>query len=41
VHPHDVERLGVDEKTSPAAVSFTLLGHTLGREILVPTYRAT
>jgi hypothetical protein len=41
VHALDVEKLGVSEKTSPAAVSFTLLGHTLGRAVLVPTYRAT
>ena len=40
VHALDVERLGVDENTSPAAVSFTMLGHTLGRAILVPTYQA-
>jgi Raf kinase inhibitor-like YbhB/YbcL family protein len=41
VHALDVEKLGVDEKASPAAVSFTMLGQTLGRAILVPTYRAT
>jgi Raf kinase inhibitor-like YbhB/YbcL family protein len=40
VHALDVGKLGVDEKTSPAAVSFTLLGHTLGRAILVSTYQA-
>ena len=41
VHALDVEKLGVSEQTSPAAVSFTLLGHTLGRATLVPTYQAT
>ena len=41
VHALDVERLGVDGKTSPAAVSFTMLGHTLGRAILMATYQAT
>ena len=39
VHALDVERLGVDEKTSPAAVSFTMLGHILARAILTPTYK--
>ena len=40
VHALDVERLGVDHNTSPAAVSFTMLGHTLGRAILMATYQA-
>ena len=40
VHALDVEKLGVDERTSPAAVSFTLLGHMLGRAILTPTYQS-
>lgn len=40
VHALDVERLGVDDTTSPAAVSFTMLGHTLGRAILMATYQA-
>jgi Raf kinase inhibitor-like YbhB/YbcL family protein len=39
VHALDVEKLGVDERASPAAVSFTLLGHTLGRAVLAPTYQ--
>ena len=39
VHALVVERLGVDENTSPAAVSFTMLGHTLGRAILMATYQ--
>lgn len=40
VHALDVDTLGVNEKTSPAAVSFTMLRHTLGRAILTPTYQA-
>ena len=40
VHALDVDTLGVDEKTSPAAVSFTMLGHTLGRAIMTPVYQA-
>ena len=40
VHALDTDRLGVNEQTSPAAVSFTMLGHTLARAVLVPTYRA-
>ena len=40
VHALDVETLGVDESTSPAAVSFTLLGHLLGRALLVGKYQA-
>lgn len=39
VHALDTERLGVDEKTSPAAVSFTMLGHTLARGVLMATYQ--
>jgi Raf kinase inhibitor-like YbhB/YbcL family protein len=39
VHALDVDRLGVDLRTSPAAVSFTMLGHTLGRATLAPTYQ--
>lgn len=39
VHALDVERLGVNHDTPPAAVSFTLLGHTLGRAILMGTYQ--
>jgi Raf kinase inhibitor-like YbhB/YbcL family protein len=40
VHALGSEKLGVDEKTSPAAVSFTMLGQTLGRAILTPVYGA-
>ena len=39
VHALDVERLGVDASASPAAVSFTMLGHTLARGLLVGTYQ--
>ncbi len=39
VHALGTERLGVDEKASPAAVSFTMLRHTLARGILVGTYQ--
>jgi len=41
VHALDVERLGVNDATSPAAVSFTMLGHTLGRAILMATYQTS
>ena len=39
VHALDVAKLGVNESTSPAAVSFTMLGHTLARAILTPTFK--
>jgi Raf kinase inhibitor-like YbhB/YbcL family protein len=39
VHALDVERLGVDASSSPAAVSFTMLGHILARGLLVGTYQ--
>ena len=39
VHALDVERLGVDASASPAAVSFTMLGHILARGLLVGTYQ--
>jgi hypothetical protein len=31
----------VDDNTPPAAVSFTMLGHTLGRAIIMATYQET
>ncbi len=40
VHALDVERLRVTKDTSPAAVSFQLVGHTLARAILTPTYKS-
>ena len=39
VHAVDVEKLGVDENTSPAVVAFNLVFHTLGRAVLTPTYQ--
>jgi Raf kinase inhibitor-like YbhB/YbcL family protein len=39
VHALDTDRLGVDHEASPAAVSFTMLGHTLARGLLVGTYQ--
>ena len=40
VHALGVARLGVDQRTTPAAVSFTMLEHTLARALLTPTYRS-
>ncbi|HVK25664.1 MAG TPA: YbhB/YbcL family Raf kinase inhibitor-like protein [Actinokineospora sp.] len=39
VHAVDVEKLDVDENASAAVVSFNLAFHTLGRAVIVPTYR--
>jgi Raf kinase inhibitor-like YbhB/YbcL family protein len=39
IHALDVEKLGVDEKATPAVVAFNLLFHTLGRAVIVPTYQ--
>jgi Raf kinase inhibitor-like YbhB/YbcL family protein len=39
VHAVDVESLGLNDDASPAYVSFTLLGHTLARAIVTPTYQ--
>jgi Raf kinase inhibitor-like YbhB/YbcL family protein len=39
VHALDVQQLDVDREASPAKVSFTMLGHTLARAILAPTYQ--
>ncbi len=38
VHAVDVPALGVDASTSPAAVSFNLIFHTLARAIIVGTF---
>jgi Raf kinase inhibitor-like YbhB/YbcL family protein len=39
VHALDVDRLGVDESSTPTVVAFNLVFHTLARAVLVPTYR--
>ena len=39
VHAVDREKLGIDEKASPAVVSFQLALHTLARAILVANFR--
>jgi Raf kinase inhibitor-like YbhB/YbcL family protein len=41
VHALDVDTLGVDADTSPTVVSFTMLGHTLARAVISPTFRQT
>jgi Raf kinase inhibitor-like YbhB/YbcL family protein len=38
VHAVDVEKLDVDENSTPAVVSFNLAFHTLARALVVPTY---
>lgn len=38
VHAVDAEKLGVDEKASPAVVSFNLAFHTLARASMIATY---
>ncbi|OZB92996.1 YbhB/YbcL family Raf kinase inhibitor-like protein [Paenibacillus sp. XY044] len=37
VHALDVEDIGVDSGATPALLGFTMLGHTLGRAVLVAT----
>lgn len=37
VHALDVENIGVDPSATPALLGFTMLGHTLGRAVLVAT----
>ncbi|RRJ63983.1 YbhB/YbcL family Raf kinase inhibitor-like protein [Paenibacillus oralis] len=37
VHALDVEKIGVDPSATPALLGFTMLGHTLGRAVLVAT----
>ncbi|GGM39026.1 UPF0098 protein [Longimycelium tulufanense] len=39
VHAVDVEKLDVNEDTSPAVISFNLAFHTLARAIVIPTYQ--
>lgn len=39
VHALDVPALEIDEKVSPAYLSFNLVFHTLARAIIVPTYQ--
>lgn len=39
VHAVDAESLGVDENATPAAVSFKLAFHTVGRAVLTATYQ--
>ncbi len=38
VHAVDVERLDVDQDSSPAVVSFNLAFHTLARAVITPIY---
>ncbi|WP_242891625.1 YbhB/YbcL family Raf kinase inhibitor-like protein [Actinomadura litoris] len=38
VHALDVESLGIDSDTSPAAVGFNITGHTIARATIVPEY---
>ncbi|WP_211194618.1 YbhB/YbcL family Raf kinase inhibitor-like protein [Pyxidicoccus fallax] len=38
VHALDVESLEIPPDATPAFLGFNLLGHTLGRAILTPTF---
>jgi Raf kinase inhibitor-like YbhB/YbcL family protein len=40
VHALDVDTLGIASDTSPASLSFLLLGHTLARAVMVPWFEA-
>jgi Raf kinase inhibitor-like YbhB/YbcL family protein len=40
VHALDVEKLDVDDKSTPPVVGFNLVFHTLARAVIVPTFRA-
>ncbi|MFD2420174.1 YbhB/YbcL family Raf kinase inhibitor-like protein [Amycolatopsis pigmentata] len=40
VHALDVEKIGVDENSTPAFLGFNFLGHILGRAVLCPTAEA-
>lgn len=37
VHALDIENIGVDPSATPALLGFTMLGHTLGRAVLMAT----
>ncbi|GIO31403.1 hypothetical protein J2TS6_25440 [Paenibacillus albilobatus] len=37
VHALDVEKIGIDPNATPVLLGFTMLGHTLGRAVLVAT----
>ncbi|MFP5347632.1 MAG: YbhB/YbcL family Raf kinase inhibitor-like protein [Actinomycetes bacterium] len=41
VHALDVDDLGLDDSATPTVVAFTMLGHTIGRAVLAPTYQQT
>jgi len=40
VHALDVERLEVDDSSSPAFLAFNMVGHTLARAVLTPWFAA-
>ena len=40
VHALDVDSLTIDDGASPAYLSFVLLGHTLGRAVIVPWFES-